>query len=667
MGRSAVTLALVLAAAPSGRAAAPLDPEADRPYRWRVAVRVDPHPALGQGFRDRLTRELAAVAGAYLGTAGTAEVIDLAAPPGPLDGLCEQFLLRGFAAIDDPPANAAKNPADPARVLSPVKTHFVTVEYRAGVFHLAARQHDGFTGIASPVTRRQSTRVADMVPRLAGLLLEPDFAPVGTVVPDPDDPGHVTVVLRGTAAGPVERWVAAGDVFAVSVVEDVPAPLPPGAKADRKAPAQTVRVGGLFRYTLLRATAGPQGGRVPCVVLTRYQPEFAFGRAVARKRAAGVRCLRLPTVESVVALRVVDQNGVPHARGSQLRVSGTDVDFRTRPGPDDVFTLHGGAFRSPRPFNNVACVLVALGEDPPQQFPVPVLGDEPVTVNFDLKPEDERRAEFASTCRDLQRQVAPVVDAQLALFKNVYRLIDARQVRAALAEAEQGYARIAAEQQRLAEELKAVRADPAAADPGAKRLLDACEVQLAEVRAGQETFAKRLEDLKKAAAASNTPEQLDKDFRAKELAERIKELKARGDIPEALEVYAQLIALMPDQQQFKDEREKLQAEWAPKDEEHRKAREAVQTWQQAKTVEEFQAAVKGLEPAVEVMLRKRDRLGLGKLVNTFTAAEATLSGLVANTDGTSEDGAKELKELQKIDAAARSAQEKAREALKKLS
>ena len=136
--------------AQSGR----LDPESKVPYFWRVILKIQPHPLLSPTFRDQLKRDLEAALQPSLGTLGTVEVIDLASTPRDhWDPLWQQFDDKGFAALESP------------RDLTGVKTHFLKLEYRDGLYQLEARQHDGFTGISSgyagfgsPVIRKQSTR-----------------------------------------------------------------------------------------------------------------------------------------------------------------------------------------------------------------------------------------------------------------------------------------------------------------------------------------------------------------------------------------------------------------------------------------------------------------------------------------------------------------------------
>ena len=93
----------------------------------------------------------------------------------------------------------------PFRELTGIKTHFLTVEFRNGVYHLESRQHDGSTGLTSPAVRIRETRAEEQVARLAGQMLFPDFGAVGTIISGKEgDPTGFVMKIRGSARGGVE-------------------------------------------------------------------------------------------------------------------------------------------------------------------------------------------------------------------------------------------------------------------------------------------------------------------------------------------------------------------------------------------------------------------------------------------------------------------------------
>ncbi len=191
---SVVASILVLRASP---VYAQVDPEVKTPYLWRIVLKTQPHPLLSQTFRDQLKRDLEASLLPAIGSLGTVVVIDLAEiPRDSWETLWQQFDDKGFSALEAP------------RDLTVAKTHFLKLEYKDGQYHLEARQHDGFTGLSSgyagfgtPVIRKQSVRVPELVGRTAGILIDRDFGLDGTVEPILGNPKEVKVIVRGGQLG----------------------------------------------------------------------------------------------------------------------------------------------------------------------------------------------------------------------------------------------------------------------------------------------------------------------------------------------------------------------------------------------------------------------------------------------------------------------------------
>lgn len=637
-----------------------LDPEPNAPYRWQIGIRCNQHPVLSPAVRQQLARELRAALQATIDTAGEVSVIDFTNTPDVTNPVLKAFIDRGWAALDP----------DPARELTGIKTHILTVNYTDGEFHLAARQLDGFTGIASPVLRKQSVRAVDMLGRVAALLIEPDFGPVGTVNTFSSDPEHVTVTFRGVALASPANWIKKGDVLVVSAIREITKPIDPKNPLPRDFRGQlpTMRTGVPFSFTLLKVLEIPDNtGTSKCIVLTRFKDPWARDMlARSASRRIGLRAMKLATIEAKVKLRLIGQDGTPHVKGSLIQVTGTDLDFSAQPGPDDVLKYESGTYRSGRVFNNVACIQVGLEGGRVELFPVPVLSEDPVFLRFDVKADDEERATFASECNGYRTKVADLVLAQRALFEKVNKFLDVSKNRDALTTATSGQTAVIEAHKLLVDELKQLRERPRAGEENIKRILDASEKQLAAVEKGIGELNKTMGLLDEVAKKSDDPSKLEAEFRAKELAERIKDYRARGDIPEALEALDKLVNLMPGDQKLKDEREKLQAEWAPKDDEHRKARDAMRKWQLAKTLDEFKEQVFIIKRAVDILIRKGDKLGLRKLMNSFEPVYSILGKLLADTDGTTEEGAMTVKEMEKLIELIRVVEDETRNGLNKL-
>jgi hypothetical protein len=639
---------------------APLDPEPNAPYRWQVGLRCANHPVLSATVRQQLARELRAALQATLDTAGEVEVVDFTNAIDDKHAVLKAFAERGWAALEP----------DPLRELTGFKTHILTVDYKDGVFHLATRQLDGFTGIASPIVRKQTCRSVDTLARIAALLVEPDFGPVGTLSSIAADDEHVKVTFRGTALANPSKWVRKGDVLVVAAVREITRPADPKnpLPKDFRGELPKMRTGVPYSFTLLKVEEKPDDtGTAKCAILSRFKdPWMRDMLARDARRRIGLRAMKLATIDAKVKLRLVGQDGSPHVKGSLIQVTGTDLDFNAQPGPEDVLKYESGTYRSGRVFNNVACIQVGLEGGRIELFPVPVLSEDPVLLRFDVKAEDEERAAFANECNGYRTKVADLVLSQRALFEKVNKFLDVSKNRDALATATGGQAAVIEAHKVLIDELKQLRERPRAGEEAIKKILDAGDKQLAAVEKGIGELNKTMGLLDEVAKKSDDPSKLEAEFRAKELAERIKDFRSRGDIPEALEAMEKLINLVPGNQAFKDEREKLQAEWTPKDDEHRKARDAMKKWATSKTYDEMKENAFPTKKAVEILVRKADKLGLRKLLNSFEPIYSALGKMVADTDGTTEEGTKTLAEMEKLKELIRVIEDDARIGLNKL-
>jgi hypothetical protein len=421
-----------------------LDPEPNGLYRWQVGIRCANHPVLSSEVRQQLSRELRAALQSGISTIGEVEMIDFTNVVDDRNPLFKTFLDKGWAALDP----------ELTRELTKVKTQILTIDYQDGQFHLTTRQLDGSTGIASPVLRKQTTRSVDQLGRVASLLIEPDFGPVGMAERISGDDDNVRVTFRGHAVASPTKWVRKGDILAVSAIREIT--VEQKNLKDFRGAIPTIRTGVPYQHTLLKVneTIG-EDGSCTCRILTRFRDPFArdtLGRD-ARKRI-GLKVMKLATVETKIRLRLVGQDGQPHTRGSLLQIAGTDLDFSAQPGPEDLLKYEGGIYRSGRVFNNIACVQVSVEGGRTELFPVPVLGDDPVMLKFEIKPEDEERAVFARECNDYRSRVADLSREQFALVAKVNNLLDRSLNRQAQTEAEAGQKRVTETHAALSEELK---------------------------------------------------------------------------------------------------------------------------------------------------------------------------------------------------------------------
>ncbi|MDB5310946.1 MAG: hypothetical protein JWO38_5148 [Gemmataceae bacterium] len=618
----AAALVVFAPTAPGQQPQPALDPEPNTPYLWRVLIEARPHPLLTPDFRAQLRRDLGAALQPALGPLGTVEVVDLDdVPPGKRDPLWQAFAEKGFAALDAP------------RDLTGVKTHFLRVEVRDGGFHLETRQHDGFVGLASPVVRKQFTRAPELVGRAAGLMIDRDFGLAGTIDVVAGNAAEVTVRFRGGKLGPLDRVVKEGDVFAVARItrttRQAPPPVrtatgkvvaPPPGSVPPPALTPTPR-----DATLLRVAAAPKDGAARCTVLSNYQG-FPVGANVI-----GYRCLKLTTVQAPVAVRLIGDDGSA-ATTPVANVRATEAGFAAPSDPRDFLDFRDGLYRSGRPLSNVACVTVTLGKTGKKEFPVPVLGPDPVTLRFEVSPEAEARAVFERAVFAASARAADARVAQATCFDAVAKLIEGRKNADALARAKAGFEAADTADKVISEEAQQLKGQ-AAAVPGAAALLAAVDQQLAALRAANAKLTEAVKELEAVVAKEGSSTAVPREVEAQAVNARINFLLARGEVDEALGAYDQLATLLPDNPDVKARRDKLAAEWKPKDGDHAKARDyLLKTWPALATIQDLKDSLPQLRTAVDACKKAGDKYAFRRFLGALGGFPLKLTDLIKDLD-----------------------------------
>jgi tetratricopeptide (TPR) repeat protein len=633
-----VFAAVVVVLAVAAPARAQLDPEPKQPYLWRVVLSAKPHPLLTPEFRERVRRDVLAALQPGLGAHGTAEVIDLAElPRDRWDPLWQQFDDKGFAALDAP------------RDLTGVKTHFLRIEYRDGRFHLESRQYDGFTGLSSPLVRAQSTRAPELVGRSAGLMIDRDFGLAGTVEPVAGKPDEVKVLVRGGGLGPVDRLVHTGDVFAVAAVRrtnrEAPPPIRTATGKIIAPPPGSVPPPGLTStprdFTLLKVTDVSPDGTLRCAVLTRYQTAMPTAGGVV-----GYRCMKLGTVRAPVAVRLRAGDGSIYKTASNVSVRASDAGFPSGPAESKEvcnFDSKTAQFRSQRPLANVACITVSLGASQ-KRFPVPILDDGPITLPFEINPQIEEKIAFERAVLNTATAAADARLAQSVCYQTVAKLIDQQKNSDALARAKGGFQSADAADKGLTDEVARLR-EQLDKSPEAKRVLDTIEQNLTALRKYNADLGAHIKTLEGVVKRENDPSIAAKELQAETINARITLLLARGDVDEALAAYDQLIVILGADAdvQVRPRRDKLAAEWKPKDEQHAKARDyLLKTWPAVATVQDFKDSLPLVLAHVETCKQHGDKWTMRKLLTIFSTAAVKLNDLVAPLDPASDSDRKLL-------------------------
>ena len=221
-------------------------------------------------------------------------VTDLAnIPADQRDPLCKAFAEKGWSALD----------ALAFRQLTGVKTHFLRVAVVGNEFHLEARQHDGSTGLVSPLVRMGRTRDPQKVGRLAGLLVGRDFGPIGTIEQLEKEPESVRVRC---AAG--SCWALSG-----SYTRAMSSPSPSSARCGRATRPKPGEKPAPDPCPSASASRGPNTRSCE----RRDRPKMVFASAAFSRRTmsrsacaggVGFRCMKLATVEGPMQLKVADLN-----------------------------------------------------------------------------------------------------------------------------------------------------------------------------------------------------------------------------------------------------------------------------------------------------------------------------------------------------------------------
>jgi hypothetical protein len=273
-------------------------------------------------------------------------------------------------------------------------------------------------------------------------------------------------------------------------------------------------------------------------------------------------------------------------------------------------------------------VVVGLGSRA-VQYPIPLTGDGPVTLRFAVSEREAARAAFDRECDDLRGRVAQAAVAFEQLAAGLSTLIGQGKNAEALLRATQGLAAQEAEDAGLSGELARLRADPQAADPRAAATLQSAEQALANLRAARPELKQRADDLQTLAARSQDPAVMEREFREKSLVADIKRLVEAGEVDAALAVYDQLVDMRPADPAIKRQRDKLKADWGPKDRDHAQAREVVsESWRKVgPSADDLRAATDKLSPAITTLTAKEDRLGLRLALAGFEPVYVRLKAL----------------------------------------
>ncbi len=543
-----------------------LDAELTKPYHLQVVLHIAGDRQLTNAFQDQVERELRANLRAALGDLAEVEVVRTHPRLATIEAEGLQSGLNGW------------------REVSGTKTHFVFIDFDNNQYIIRARQHDGLTGLSSPLVREARISERQLVSRTATLLVDRDFGMVGTVTKKTGD--EITLKGGGIPGQDMGRWVKKGDVFAVSVVNT--------AGKSFEVP-----------WTLLQVTRAPREGVCECKVLHRYQNPLPEGPTIR-----GYRCLRLATTKAPVRLHFFSEKPGQTLIGLQVMVS--QNGFKDDAGAEQLSIEAGGYVQTDRSFENVAFVRVLVsGRQTQVQLPIAIVGDRTVDCPMNPDPLGQELSELEWRRDRWVRQLYERLQLLQLLARDLNDLIGKGAYVSAKEKAAAGVDELKDEIRNLKEEATALR--DAARELKVENKLDLTEGErlIKDLKTQQSRFAEHIKQIDSAIKEQANPDRQE----AQKLLHQAKLYEEQADFDQALAKYDQAFGKgVPISDEVKKHVEKLRKDWEPKDEEHRAARAFIyKTWPTAKTAREMDEQLPQAQKALQKCSAVGDRYSPLKL------------------------------------------------------
>jgi hypothetical protein len=569
MSRFLLAIGCLLVPAAQARADK-LDPELDKPYRFQVVLHIAGDRQLTRTFQDQVARELRANLRAALGDLAEVEVVRT---------------HPRLARIED---EGLQNGLNGWREISDTKTHFVFVDFDNNQYVIRARQHDGLTGLPSPLVREARISERQLVSRTATLLVDEDFGVVATLTKKASDEAEVTLKGAGIPGQDLGRRVNKRDVFAVSVVT-------------------TAKQGFEVPWTLLQVTREPQNGVCECKVLHRFENPLPDGPTIR-----GYRCLKLATSKAPVRLHFVSEKpGQPLPAGLEVVVS--QNGFKGDSADEQLSTEAGGYVQTDKSYENVAFVRVMRGGRATRvRLPIPIVGDRTVDCRMAHDPTAEPFAELEWRRDRWVRQLYERLELLQLLAKDLKNLSDKASYTAAREKAVSGL-------DELKDEIRNLQDEEGAMREAAKELKLEHKLDLADgdrlvqaLKTQQDRLAEHIKQIDGVIKDQADPVRQ----KVQALLHQAKLLEEEADCEQALAKYDEAFNIgVPISEDVKKHVEKLRQDWAPKDDEHREARAFIyKTWPTATTAKAMDEQIGQAQKALQKCIAVGDRYGPRKLV-----------------------------------------------------
>jgi hypothetical protein len=576
---------------PSG-ARAGLDPELTSRYALQVVLHIAEQRLLTPVFKDTVERELRDSLEAALGDLATVEVV------------------RDHPHLQEVLNTGLDKALDNWKDVTNVKTHFVLIDFVNGQYEVQTRQHDGFTGQASPVIRREHTPDRQFVARTAALLVGRDFGLVGTVIEEVS-PQTLRVAFRGSGLGvPLDRWVKKDEVLLIVQIS--------GAAGALRATREP--------WALLRVQDEPKDGVCVCQLFHRHKKKLDTGPGVL-----GYRCLKISTIKAPLRLRLVKAKAraLTPESGRQVHVrrlgfSGEDTSkIQGATDADGYFTTEKDKDKGE--YENVVFVNILIGNTVKAQIPIPLVDHRVVSVPVDLSTDGDlqltvrRDLWVQQTYESLVVLAALFRDLETSASKPGEQEATLKKAQAAYQGVQEALAHFQQQREAMVQDAHGQPLDLAEGDQ-----------RLKELQAGHlklQTFVAKLD---KIATAKNDPKR--KALEAKIL--QAEQLEGDAEVGRAIDLYEQLLKEggfdEATGKQLGERIQQLKEAWKPKSVKHQTARAFIyDTWPTLEPLK-LKANLAQARQAFEACREVGDLLGPQKLVKATVPHVGKLKELLGS-------------------------------------
>jgi tetratricopeptide (TPR) repeat protein len=583
------------------------DAEVNKPYHLRVVLHVASNRLLTPVFKEQLRRELRDSLQASLGALGKVEVVDK-------HPLLQEIDTKGMA----PALEGWKQVSD-------IKTHFVLIDFVNGQYVIQTGQHDGSTGLISPV-RRVQTVDRQFVAREATLLIDRDFGLVGTV--EPKGKNEVTVTLKGSGLGvALERWVKKDEVFALAQI------------VQGREGKQSFRV----PWALVQVLDEPKGGVCRCRLFHRYANPLTTSANVL-----GYRCLKLGTTRAPLHLRLIDDKTLAPLGGLQVQVSAYGFPMgdkfqqcTTRP---DGLLPDAGLEHA---YQHAAFFRVLIGTAPvTSTIPVEILGDRVIVCRVTVDAKLEALGQLDLRKKRWVDRLNENLLVQAELSKRLSDLIGKSLNEQALVQAENGLKALKADLIELNGEAVALHTAVKALPAGVTLQLAEGQQRFEEIKAWEQKLQAAVKNLQDVIKEKDNQKRKE----AKALVAQAKALEDQAEYAQAIEQYEKALELAGDQMDLVKRLKELKEAWEPKNKAHSQARAFIyETWPKLDTVKKVKDNLEKARQAFQTCRDAGDKLSPGKLLLVSIAHTRLLEKeLEALKPQDGEDAREKIKSIEEV-------------------